>query len=152
MKVNVEVLNTQIVHPHVVHPFASAKSSVIISNVSQPIKYTYIIAISDYVAAPGTISISGGTSKTVTSSISGGVNVGLDILQTNISKTFGASTTFTTTQTISFTVPSRHKGRIVLKYSQDYYTFKETIHGKEYNCSGYTAAYNGYYMLQRILL
>lgn len=152
MKVNVEVLNTQIVHPQVVHPFASAKSSVIISNVSKPIKYTFITPISNYVAAPGTISVSGGTSKTISSSISGGVNVGLDILQTNISSTLGANTTFTTTQTISFTVPSRHKGRIVLKYSQDYYTFKETIRGKEYDCSGYTAAYGGYYMLQKLLL
>lgn len=147
MKVNVEGLN-----PQVIHPFASAKSSVIISNVSKPIKYTYITAISDFVAAPGTISISGGTSRTVSSSISGGVHVGLDVLQANVSSTLGASTTFTTTQTISYTVPSRHKGRIVLKYSQDYYTFKETIKGKEYDCSGYTAAYNGYYMLQKISL
>ncbi len=147
MKVNVEGLN-----PQITHPFASAKSSVIISNVSKPIKYTYITAITDFVASPGTISISGGTSRTVSSSIAGGVHVGLDILQSNISSTFGASTTFTTTQTISYTVPSRYKGRILLKYSQDYYTFKESMEGKEYDCSGYTAAYSGYYMLQKISL
>ncbi|MFA9377511.1 MAG: hypothetical protein ACERKZ_12245 [Lachnotalea sp.] len=145
-------VNGERLKPQVIHLFATTKSSVIISNVSKPIKYTFITSISDYVAAPGTISVTGGTSTTVSSSISGGVKVGLDLLQSNVASTLGASTTFTTTQTITYTVPSRHKGRIVLKYSQDYYTFKETKRGKEYNCSGYTAAYNGYYTLQKILL
>ena len=121
------------------------KDVIVISNVSKPTR-------SNYVAAPGTVSVSRGVSTTISASVTGGVTVDAEILKANVASTLGGSVTFTTTQTISYPVSSGYKGRIVLRYSQDRYTYTVTKNSKSYNCSGYTAAYDEYYALQQISL
>ena len=128
------------------------KDVIVISNVSKPTKYNLFKPISNYVAAPGTVSVSRGVSTTISASVTGGVTVDAEILKANVASTLGGSVTFTTTQTISYPVTSGYKGRIVLRYSQDRYTYTVTKNSKSYNCAGYTAAYDEYYALQQISL
>lgn len=128
------------------------KDVIVISNVSKPTRYNLFQPISNYVAAPGTVSVSRGVSTTISASVTGGVTVDAEILKANVASTLGGSVTFTTTQTISYPVSSGYKGRIVLRYSQDRYTYTVTKNSKSYNCSGYTAAYDEYYALQQISL
>jgi hypothetical protein len=128
------------------------KEVVVISNVSKPIRYNLFTPVSNYVAAPGTVSVSKGVDTTISASVTGGVTVDAEVLQANIESTIGASVTFTTSQTISFPVSSGYKGRVVLRYSQDYYTYTVTKNSKSYKCSAYTAAYDEYYALQQISL
>ena len=128
------------------------KEVIVITDVSKPTRYNLFKPVSNYVAAPGTVSVSKGVDTTISASVTGGVAVSAEVLQANVESTLGASVTFTTTQTISFPVSSGYKGRIVLRYSQDRYTYTVTKNNKSYKCAGYTAAYDEYYALQQISL
>ncbi|BFH60095.1 hypothetical protein [Paenibacillus azoreducens] len=108
--------------------------------------------VSDYVAYPGTVSVSKGVSTTISASVTGGGGVDIKFLKLNLSKTVGDSVTFTTTQTTSYPVSKGMRGRIILRYSQDYYTYKITKSGKDYTGSATTQAYDQYYALQEVSL
>ncbi|MFF2908467.1 hypothetical protein [Paenibacillus sp. NPDC057934] len=123
-----------------------------ISNISQPSRYNLFSPVSDYIAYPGTVSVSKGKSTTITSSVTGGGGVDIKFLKANVSKTVGDSVTFTTTQTISYPASSGTKGRIILRYSQDQYTYTITKLGIAYPGSAFTAAYDQYYALQSVSL
>lgn len=122
-----------------------------ISNV-QKTKMNLFQPVSDYVAYPGTVSVSKGKETTISASVTGGGEVDLKFLKLNLSSTVGDSVTFTTSQTISYPVSKGMRGRIILRYSQDYYTYKITKSGKDYPGSATTKAYDQYYALQEVSL
>lgn len=122
-----------------------------ISNIK---KFTYNLfkEVSDYVAYPGNVSVTKGVSTTISSSITGGGGVDIKFLKLNLSRTVGDTATFTTSQTISYPISKGMKGRIVLRYSQDYYTYTITKSKKDYPGSATTKAYDEYYALQEVSL
>lgn len=128
------------------------RATVTITDVSSPVHYNLFQKISNYVAAPGTVTVTVGKQTTVSASVSTGIAVSAEILQAKVDSTLGKSATFVASQSISYKVPSGYKGCIVLRYTQDRYTFKIHSGGKVYNGSGYTKAYNEYYALQVISL
>lgn len=130
----------------------ATRALVVISNISRPVRYNLFTPVSNYVASPGTVSVSRGHQTTVNAQVTGGGGVSLEVLQAQISASLGVAVTFTTTQTISYQVSQGYKGRIVLRYSQDYYTYTVTMNGRGYNGSAYTAAYDEYYALQQVSL
>ncbi|WP_099467094.1 hypothetical protein [Konateibacter massiliensis] len=138
--------------PDFFRTFFCFNNCIVISDVSKPTRYNLFTPVSEYVAAPGTVSVAKGVSTTISASVTGGVTVDAEILKTNVASTLGSSVTVTTTQTISYQISSEYKGRVVLRYSQDLYTYTVTKNGKSYNCSGYTAAYDEYYALEQIPL
>ncbi|WP_167348538.1 hypothetical protein [Paenibacillus etheri] len=73
-------------------------------------------------------------------------------MKTNISAAVGTSAAFTTTQTISYPTTKGYRGRIVLRYSQDQYTYDITTSGVKYPGSAFTQAYDQYYALQQVAL
>lgn len=129
----------------------SEKATYSISNINQT-RWNLFTPVSDYVAYPGTVSVSKGESTTVSASVTGGGGVDIKFLKTNLSKTVGDSVTFTTTQTISYPASKGTKGRIILRYSQDQYTYTITKLGTKYPGSAFTAAYDQYYALQSVSL
>lgn len=123
-----------------------------ISNVSKPIKYNLFEPVSDYVAYPLSVSVTKGQETTITASITSGVEVDIQVLKSKINATIGNSVTFFASQTFSGAPSAGYKGRIVLRYTQDYYTYTVTVNNTSYKCSAFTGAYDGYYALQQISL
>ncbi|XBX04744.1 hypothetical protein QMP26_30475 [Enterocloster clostridioformis] len=131
---------------------ASPRATIVISNVSDPVRYNLFSALTTYSAGPSNITYSKGRSVTISASVTGGGGISVDILQAQIEGTIGASVTFTASEEVSYEVPAGYKGRIVLRYSQDRYTYKVTKDGKTYDGAAYTAAYDEYYARQLISL
>ncbi|WP_340010131.1 hypothetical protein MHI32_15320 [Paenibacillus sp. FSL H7-0690] len=129
-----------------------ARATYTLSNVSKPISYNLFKPVSDYVAYPGTVSVSKGVTTTVTASVTGGGGVDVAFLKTNISGTIGSSAAFTTTQTISYPTTKGYKGRIILRYYQEQYTYDVTKLGVKYAGSAFTEAHDQYYALQQVAL
>lgn len=116
------------------------------------VRFNLFEPVSDYVAYPGTVSVSKGLSTTISSSVTGGGGVDIKFLKLNLSSTVGDSATFTTSQTISYPISKGMRGRIILRYSQDYYTYTITISKKDYPGSANAKAYDQYYALQEVSL
>lgn len=121
-----------------------------ISNISAPSSWSLFTPVSSYVAYPGTVSVTKGESTTITSSVTGGGGVDIKFLKANVAKTVGDSVTFTTSQTISYPAAPATKGRIILRYKQEQYTYTITKLGKKYPGSAFTAATDQYYALQSV--
>lgn len=130
----------------------SAKATYSISNVSKPMKSSFFKPLTPYFAYPGTISLAQGVITNISASVTGGGGVDIKFLKANVSGTIGGSVSFTTTQTISYPAAKDTRGRIILRYSQDYYTYTITKAGIKYPGNGYTQAYDEYYALQSIPL
>jgi hypothetical protein len=130
----------------------SAKATYSISNVSKPMKSSFFNPLTIYQTYPSTISLSRGVTTTINASVTGGGGVDIKFLKANVSATIGGSISFTSTQTITYPTVKDTKGRIILRYSQDYYTYTITKAGIKYPGSGYTQAYDEYYALQSLPL
>lgn len=131
---------------------ASPRATVVITNVSKPVRYNLFTELTTYAAGPSTLTYSKGRSVTIGASVTGGGGVSVEILQAKIEGTIGASVTITANETVYYEVPGGYKGRIVLRYSQNRYTYKVTKDGKTYDGAAYTAAYDEYYARQLISL
>ncbi|MBP2110659.1 hypothetical protein [Paenibacillus silagei] len=131
----------------------SPQATYSISNISQPSRWNLFSPVSSYVAYPLSVSAAQGITTTVNASVTGGGGVDIKFLKANIAATIGASVAFTTTQTISYpnSTPGT-KGRIVLRYSQNQYTYTITKLGVKYPGSAFTQAYDEYYALQTVSL
>lgn len=128
----------------------TSRSTIIISNASDPVHYNLFKGVSSWFGGPATIKYRKGKTVTIKASITGGGGVSAKLLQAQIDATIGASATFTTEEEGDFIVPSGYKGRVVIRYTQDRYTYTVTKNGRSYNGAAYTAAYNQYYRLQLI--
>lgn len=128
------------------------RSTVVITNVSDPVRYNLFKPLTTYAAAPATIRYEKGRSVTISASVTGGGGVGIDILQAHIEGSIGKSVTYTASEDVTYDIPSGYKGRVVLRYSQDRYTYKVTKDGETYNGAAYTGAYDEYYARQLISL
>ncbi|WP_238652856.1 hypothetical protein [Paenibacillus piscarius] len=124
-----------------------------ISNISQPSRWNFFTPVSSFVAYPLAVSAAQGITTTVNASVTGGGGVDIKFLKANIAATIGVSVAFTTTQTISYpnSTPGT-KGRIVLRYSQDQYSYTITKLGVKYPGTAFTQAYDEYYALQTMSL
>ncbi|WP_150266129.1 hypothetical protein [Paenibacillus tepidiphilus] len=129
----------------------SPYASYTISNIRKS-TWNLFTPVGPYVAYPGTVSVSKGESSTVTASVTGGGGVDIKFLKTNLSKTVGDSVTITATETITYSAAPGTRGRIVLRYSQDEYTYTINKLGINYPGSAFTAAYDEYYALQSVSL
>lgn len=137
----------------------SSKSSLYnyyISNVNKII-YNLFEPLTTYVTGGNGASISytKGRSVSFSAEYSLGCSVDLYLVQAETSSTLGKSSTVEASETVTYSVPSGYKGRIVLRYYRDYYTFKvtEVYNGNyqgTYDGSGKTAVYDSYYTLQCI--
>ena len=87
---------------------------------------TYLIndfyPVTSYSTA-SSVSYSMGSSFSISASISTSVGVTEDIVTTTLGGSVTGSSTITADQTYTFNIPSGYKGRIVYRYSYDYYTF-----------------------------
>jgi hypothetical protein len=84
-------------------------------------KSSFFNPLTIYQTYPSTISLSRGVTTTINASVTGGGGVDIKFLKANVSATIGGSISFTSTQTITYPTVKDTKGRIILRYSQDYY-------------------------------
>ena len=59
----------------------------------------------------------------VSGSVSGDVDVPVAKLSAELGASVGGSTTFTASESIQYNIPSRYKGRVIMRYYQDIFHF-----------------------------
>lgn len=120
-------------------------------------QYNLFEPLTTFCAGKCTIAYEKGSVVTKSAEFTLGCTVDLTFVQAEVSDTFGVSSSVEASETVTYDVSSGYKGRIVLRYSQDYHTFNilKILGGATvgtYASSGYTSMYNTYYALQSISL
>lgn len=130
-----------------------------ITNVNKT-QYNLYNALTDYLrnnyqqgTSLPTVSWAAGRQTTVSASLTFGAGCDTELVKLNTTSTIGVSTTYTATTTYTFPVPYGQAGRVIFRYSQDYYTFtcnKIYSNGSVTSSpgNGWSSAYNTYYALQ----
>jgi hypothetical protein len=113
--------------------------------------------LTPYVAArdrDAEVTYSAGQSHTISSSISTSVGVEASVVSASIGAEVTGSVTYSASTTVKYPVKQGEAGRIILRYSQDYYTFtcitRWTLTGNEDTGSGnaYSKPFNAMYDYQ----
>ncbi|AEE95893.1 hypothetical protein [Mahella australiensis] len=128
-----------------------------IRNISKQI-FNLFYPLTNYATGYCNLTYSRSVAFTVDANISTSVGVSADIVQASIGSNVGVSNTVTASESVSYEIPSGYKGRIVIRYSQNYYTFtcvkRNRVTGSETTGPGSatTGAYDPYYARQLIAI
>lgn len=120
-------------------------------------QYNLFYALTNWAQGPCKLSYSQSKSFSISSSLSSGVDVPLDVLTAKLGATIGSSYSVTANEQVQYDIPKGYKGRIVLRYYQIQYKFdwSKKIGGvkiKSGSGSVFGKPYNSYYARQIISL
>lgn len=83
--------------------------------------------ITTWALGPGVLTYTAGVGTTVSFEVSGSVSGDVDVpvakLSAELGASVGGSTTFTASESIQYNIPSRYKGRVIMRYYQDIFHF-----------------------------
>lgn len=136
-----------------------------ICNISRPSQFNLFDPLSEFVENRyyksssdwPSVTVSRGTSTTVGVSVNTSVGVNADVVSAGLGMTVSGSTTLSTSQAYSYKVGYGQRGRVIMRYSRNYYTFTckdetlllgNVIHTDTGSGDAMTKPYNNYVAYQ----